>query len=444
MDAGNLTRDLVAPLLATDDPVLMRSIIEILGKHPDWADALRDTLATWLALENPTDEQLGIARGAVSALLARSEVQQLAAGALADAGTGKAMRLALLEAIAAAEFDERTTVWNDALRANLASSDSDVLRQTIVTATALDPRPLAEPLMAIGHDTARTTDVRIAALRAASKSSGPLRLAGFDFLAAQLTRQDALRDRLAAAEALGGFELTTSQLNATARFVEQANPLEIAWLLRAFEGDTNSQTGRTLVASLEKSPALESVSPQRLRETLHAYPDDVRAAAAELLERAAPDDSQRVAQIEALREAAEHGDAARGEEVFFSQRAACSACHRVAGRGESIGPELSKIGEIRGPRDLVEALLFPSASLARGYESFNVATSEGQVYSGLLSRETASAIYLRTTERAEIRVDRDQIDELAPNATSIMPQGLDKTLSAAELRDLVAFLQSLE
>jgi putative membrane-bound dehydrogenase-like protein len=444
MDVGNLTRELVAPLLATDDAALMRSIIEILGRHPDWADALRGTLASWLALENPTDEQLGIARGAVAALLARSEVQQLVADALTDAGTGKPMRLAMLEAIASGEIDEPTAAWNDALRANLASSDSDVLRQTIVTAMALDPRPLAEPLMTIGLDEARTTDVRIAALRAASKAAGLLPQAGFDFLAAQLTRQDALRDRLAAAEALGGFHLATPQRDAAARLVEQASPLELAWLLRAFEGDASSKTGRALVDSLAKSPALASVSPQRLREALKDYPDDVQAAAAELLKRAAPDDSQRVAKVEALREAAQHGDAARGEEVFFSQRAACSACHRVAGRGETIGPELSKIGEIRGPADLVEAVLFPSASLARGYESYSVATSAGQVYSGLLSRETASAIYLRTTERAEIRVDRDQIDELAPNSTSIMPQGLDKTLSPAELRDVVAFLESLK
>ena len=143
-------------------------------------------------------------------------------------------------------------------------------------------------------------------------------------------------------------------------------------------------------------------------------------------------------------EAMSKGDAARGRKVFSSKLANCTACHRVAGRGEAIGPELSKIGEIRGPADLVEAVLFPSASLARGYESFNVVTSGGQVYSGLLSRETASAIYLRTTERAEIRVNRDDIDQFAPNSTSIMPQGLDKTLSPAELRDLVAFLESLK
>ncbi|HEY2837932.1 MAG TPA: hypothetical protein VGJ26_02200, partial [Pirellulales bacterium] len=55
-------------------------------------------------------------------------------------------------------------------------------------------------------------------------------------------------------------------------------------------------------------------------------------------------------------------------------------------------------------------------------------------------RESATAVYLRTTDRAEIRIARSDIDELAPSSVSIMPQGLDKTLTAEELRDLIEFL----
>jgi hypothetical protein len=64
------------------------------------------------------------------------------------------------------------------------------------------------------------------------------------------------------------------------------------------------------------------------------------------------------------------------------------------------------------------------------------------VFSGLLSRETTAAIYVRTTDRAEIRIERGDIDTLAPSRTSIMPQGLDKVLSPADLRDVIAFLES--
>ena len=88
--------------------------------------------------------------------------------------------------------------------------------------------------------------------------------------------------------------------------------------------------------------------------------------------------------------------------------------------------------------------MFPSASLARGYESFGVLTKSGRVHTGLISRETAAALFLRTTDRVEVRIERNDIDELSPSRTSIMPQGLEKLLSPADLRDLVAFLASRE
>jgi putative heme-binding domain-containing protein len=82
--------------------------------------------------------------------------------------------------------------------------------------------------------------------------------------------------------------------------------------------------------------------------------------------------------------------------------------------------------------------------LARGYESVSAVTKDGKAHSGLLSRETGAAIYLRTTERAEIRIDRGDLEELIPSAASIMPQGLEKALSPRELADVIAFLQSLK
>jgi putative membrane-bound dehydrogenase-like protein len=445
MTAGNLTRELVAPLVATDDPALLRAIIDILGQHPDWADEMTGTLSEWVAQQDPSAEQLAMAKGAVESLLARPGVQRLVLESLKADTTGKSMRLALLESLAAHELGPIILDFKEAVRPNLASADPDVLRQAIVTASAISPKTLVEPLVKVGLDDQRPDTLRVAALRAASKAGGHLSGDGFDFLAAQLARDDALIDRLAAAEALGGFKLDDAQLPSTAQLIERASPLEVSWLLRAFEGRPGAASGQALLAALAKSQALASISPERLKETLRDYPAEVQTAAAELIRRAVPNDTERAAKIDALVNAvAAAADAARGEQVFFSQRAACSACHRVANRGEKIGPELSKIGEIRAPRDLAEAILFPSASLARGFESFGVATTGGQVHTGLLSRETASAIYLRTTDRAELRIAREEIDEVVPNPTSIMPQGLEKTLSPAELADLVAYLGSLK
>ena len=108
-----------------------------------------------------------------------------------------------------------------------------------------------------------------------------------------------------------------------------------------------------------------------------------------------------------------------------------------------MGPDLSQIGALRAKRDLLEAVVFPSANFARGYEPFVVTTKSGTFHSGIIKRETADAVYLVTAERALVRIARADIESVAPGKVSIMPQGLDNQLTRQELADLLAFLQSL-
>jgi putative heme-binding domain-containing protein len=135
------------------------------------------------------------------------------------------------------------------------------------------------------------------------------------------------------------------------------------------------------------------------------------------------------------------GDATRGRELFFT-KATCNACHRVDGKGNAIGPDLTNIGKIRTRQDLLEAVVFPSASFARGYESIIVITRAGVTFNGYCGRESFDAIHLVTTDRSEVSIARDDIEEIIPSQVSIMPQGLDRNLTEDELRDVLAFLES--
>jgi putative heme-binding domain-containing protein len=155
------------------------------------------------------------------------------------------------------------------------------------------------------------------------------------------------------------------------------------------------------------------------------------------------DDRERESQVAQLDTDARSGNAERGRLIFSGNRAACSVCHRAAGSGGSVGPELTRIGKVRTPRDLAESILFPSATIANGFESFTVTTKPGQVLTGLIRRESADAIHLVATDGTEARVPRSQIEEIAPSPISVMPQSLDRQLSRRELADLVAFLSSL-
>jgi putative heme-binding domain-containing protein len=70
-------------------------------------------------------------------------------------------------------------------------------------------------------------------------------------------------------------------------------------------------------------------------------------------------------------------------------------------------------------------------------------TSEGQVISGIIARETADAIHVVNTARLETRIARGEIESLSQSTTSIMPEGMDQQLTRQEFADLLAFLRSL-
>ena len=134
----------------------------------------------------------------------------------------------------------------------------------------------------------------------------------------------------------------------------------------------------------------------------------------------------------------------QGRAVFFGKKAACASCHTIANEGGRVGPDLTKIGASRSGVDLLEAIVFPSATFAREFRPYVILTDAGKVHTGVISRQTAGAIHLRTADLAEVRIPRASIEEIKESDTSIMPKGLDTALSKTELRDLLAYLQQLK
>jgi putative heme-binding domain-containing protein len=134
----------------------------------------------------------------------------------------------------------------------------------------------------------------------------------------------------------------------------------------------------------------------------------------------------------------------QGRKVFSGSKVACATCHRIGGAGGQIGPDLTRIGAVRAGRDLLESIVFPSSTIAQGYETFLVTTKDGQAVTGVRARQTGDMLVLRDSSGAELRLRRDQVEEMSRSATSLMPEGLDKAMTRDEFRDLLAFLQSLK
>ena len=137
------------------------------------------------------------------------------------------------------------------------------------------------------------------------------------------------------------------------------------------------------------------------------------------------------------------GDAQRGAKLFNNRdRSKCITCHLKGEKGVRLGPDLTWIGAIRSQRDLLEAIVFPSASIAHYHEVVNVVTKDGRVVSGLLVKETVDKMFLSSGEGVVQSVAYREIEEARYSSVSLMPEGLDRLLKPEEIADLVAYLKS--
>ena len=155
--------------------------------------------------------------------------------------------------------------------------------------------------------------------------------------------------------------------------------------------------------------------------------------------------AQQEQRLDALSAYLPSGDAERGAKLFNNQeKSKCTTCHLKGDQGVRLEPDLTWIGAIRSERDLLEAILYPSASIARYHEVVNVLTKDGTVFSGLLVRETVEEMFLSSAEGIVQSIPYRDIKQARYSNTSLMPEGLDQLLKPEEIADLVTYLKTLK
>lgn len=446
MGSDLLTRDKVAKLLDTPDAALQSTVLSVMQKHPDWASAVVDWLQARLADSALSKDQFPLLQNTLVAYKTDPTIQQLLADALANKKTATPLRLALLEAIERSELagKQAPPVWIAAVERQLAATDDAVVRQAIVTAKFLGAATFRDSLLKIVSDGKGPEELSIVALQALGAEAGEPNEATFSLLAKRLTTATDPLERRAAADVLGVLPLSTAQHASLVDVVAAAGPLELPALLSAFEKNTSAEEAGRVLAALEKSPGLTNVTAAQVERIVAPHSESLREAAAPIFKRINADLESQKARLLELAAQMEGGDVTRGKNLFTVKKTSCIACHRVGTQGGNVGPDLSKVGQIRSQTDILESILFPSASFVRGFESVAVVTDDGREVTGILSRETPEAVYIKTTQREEIRIPRDAVDEINPSKLSIMPTGLDKVITREELRDIVAYLRSLK
>jgi len=442
MNSGKLTRELVTPLLDTDDPALQKETLSIISEHEGWAGETLILLKTWLSEAELSPERAAVLRGFLVAQSADPEVQSLIAQSLTAAETSQPAKAILLEVIQRSALKEFPVNWRSALEQTLKTADPELQILVVRIAQSHDLPDLNAQLTSLALDVKQPAALRIEALSAAGTHLKNIDQGTFDFLMSRMNEEYPPLDRLAAARALAGLPHSGEQLIQLSKQLDAPGPLALPVLLRAYAKSVDETVGQALITGLNASSAATNLSADELASLLQKYPESVQQAAAPLLKKLGVDLAQQKAHLESLKPLLTEGRLEEGRKIFFGKKAACSGCHTVENDGGKVGPDLTKIGAIRTGTDLLEAIALPSASFARGYRSYLVVTDAGRIYTGVISRESTDTVYLRTADLSEVRIARDQIEVMKESPTSIMPKGLEQRLTQQEIRDLLAYLQN--
>lgn len=137
-----------------------------------------------------------------------------------------------------------------------------------------------------------------------------------------------------------------------------------------------------------------------------------------------------------------NGDPMIGKMVFQSSWSICQTCHQVDGWGGIIGPDLSHIGSSKSVKQLVRAIVEPSAEIAPEWQGWFVTTQEGKTHYGRQIDVGLHNVELMLSDGEFVTFKEPKDYGVFPN--SLMSPGLQNNLSAAEFNDLIHYLVSLK
>ena len=131
------------------------------------------------------------------------------------------------------------------------------------------------------------------------------------------------------------------------------------------------------------------------------------------------------------------GNAKNGRETFITL---CANCHRSHKEGYELGPDLKGLNH-RSVEDLASNIIDPNMAINPKYASYSVITKNDETYVGVLSNQGANSITISMPLGITKTINRKDIKELKSIRSSLMPTGLEKTLTPANLRDVIEYIR---
>jgi putative membrane-bound dehydrogenase-like protein len=460
-------QNVAVALLGTPDPFLRTAALDVLSKSE----------AKWLAeLNVAADPDFKVSRLLALRRTGTPAAQALLPGALQDIDPG--VRRAAIQWIAEEQLSSYAPLI-DAAASKLPASrevfEAWVAAKDLLANPGLPKNPNKEPsgdqfVVKVVQDQAQPAALRALALRMLRPDHPGLKLGtllAFDQSAPVPLQSEAVRALAWRVE---------DQAQARLRIVAEDEKRDASARAFAVMGLARSSAGnpetRQLLLRLLRVPSLREGALRSLRGSVTA----AEAKELEQMQRAATEPgpagdslreglllalgkalaqgdlpaptAPRPASVAAWREfllvGAGQGDAKAGEIVFFHPRGpGCYLCHRIDGRGESIGPDLSHVGAALKRDKLIESVLEPSKEIAPAFVTWLITTRDGKQHVGVLVDESANSTWTIADAQGKRTVVKiTDVEDRVAQATSIMPAELYGQMTRGEFLDLIAFLES--
>ncbi|MGD9722877.1 MAG: PQQ-dependent sugar dehydrogenase [Pirellulales bacterium] len=131
-----------------------------------------------------------------------------------------------------------------------------------------------------------------------------------------------------------------------------------------------------------------------------------------------------------------------GQTAF--RKTGCTQCHRFAGEGGTVGPDLTGVERRLAPREVLESILQPSKTVPDQYASYAIETDDGRVVSGLIEREDDRVLVVRPISAVEEpkEIEKSTVVERHRLSKSNMPDGMVDVLEKEQVLNLLAYLLS--
>ncbi len=411
-----------------------QSTVELGLKHPD--QRVRRAAVQWVA-----EERLTKFRPQLEAILNGGGItNELFLATLAG--------LEMLDGVNPKDFD-KTPASEYVMRIVRDESRPATLRAQALRMLPVDAKGLDEKLLGqlVGSDNAA---LRLAAVRTLQHS--PLPGAGrlLEPIAANEEYDVNLRAEagvgLATAVAGGGTGVTTVKM-LTSWLTSDSTTLRSEGIRSLRSVANTNPTVRSAVMALVRELELKSKLSDQDRDladqlalALSAKGKQPPSSLAALLTKRPVKTADWVQQV------GSGGDPASGRRIFYHiNSAGCYKCHTVNGRGGRVGPDLSTIARTMNRKKLAESILEPSREIAPQFVNWTVVTTSGKVHNGLILEEDREGrIRIGDAEGKIVELAADQVEERKPQKTSVMPDKLIDRLTVGELRDLLAYLETLK